>query len=64
MKTENNNNYYNVEDEINFEKLNNFRKFNSNVKSITQSNNHNIKYANSDKNYFNNILKTDEKVAI
>ena len=50
MKIENNNNYYNVEDEINFEKLKNFRKFNSNVKSITQSNDRNIRYANSDKN--------------
>ena len=49
MKIENNNNYYNVEDEINFEKLKNFRKFNSNVKSITQSNDRNIRYANSDK---------------
>ena len=32
ISIENNNNYYNVEDEINFEKLKNFRKFNSNVK--------------------------------
>ena len=64
MKIENNNDYYNVEDEINFEKLKNFRKFNSNVKSITQSNDRNIRYANSDKNYFNNILKTNEKVEL
>ena len=64
MKIENNNNYYNVEDEINFEKLKNFRKFNSNVKSITQSNDHNIRYANSDKNYFNNIIKTDENLSL
>ena len=62
MKIENNNNYYNVEDEINFEKLKNFRKFNSNVKSIAQSNDRNIRYANSDKNYFNNIIKTDENL--
>ena len=62
MKTENKHKYYNDEDEINFEKLNNFRKFNSNLKNNIQSNNHNIKYANSDKNYFNNILKTNEKV--
>ena len=64
MKTEDKNKYYNDEDEINFEKLNNFRKFNSNLKSYIKSNNHNIKYANSDKNYFNNILKTNEKVAL
>ena len=64
MKIENKNNYYNVEDEINFEKLNNFRKFNSNVKSITQSNDRNIRYANSDKNYFNNIIKTDENLSL
>ena len=62
MKTENKHKYYSDEDEINFEKLNNFRKFNSNLKNNIQSNNHNIKYANSDKNYFNNILKTNEKV--
>ena len=61
MKTENKHKYYNDEDEINFEKLNNFRKFNSNLKNNIQSNNHIIKYANSDKNYFNNILKIDQK---
>jgi len=49
MKTENKNNYYNDEDEINFDKLNNFRRFNSNIKGNVQSENHNIKYANSDK---------------
>ena len=62
MKSENKHKYYNDEDEINFEKLNNFRKFNSNFKNSIQLNNHNIKYANSDKNYFNDILKTDQKV--
>ena len=61
MKTENKHKYYNDEDEINFEKLNNFRKFNSNFKNSIQLNNHDIKYANSDKNYFNDILKTDKK---
>ncbi len=30
MKKENKNNYYNDEDKVNFEKLNNFNKFNSN----------------------------------
>ena len=61
MKIENKYKYYSDEDEINFEKLNNFRKFNSSFKSNNQSNNHHIKYANSDKNYFNNILKIDQK---
>ena len=64
MKTEDKNKYYNDEDEINFEKLNNFRKFNSNIKSNTQSKNHSIKYANSDKNYFNNIIKTKENLSL
>ena len=64
MKTENKNNYYNDEDKINFDKLNNFRKFNSNVKNNTQSENHSIKYANSDKNYFNDIIKTQENLSV
>ena len=64
MKTDSKHKYYSDEDEINFEKLNNFRKFNSNLKNNIQSNNHIIKYANSDKNYFNNILKIDQKVAL
>ena len=64
MKTKDKNNYYNNEDESNFEKLNNFRKFNSNIKKNVQSKNHNIKYANSDKNYFNNILKTEENLPL
>ena len=60
MKTEDKNNYYNIEDEINFEKLSNFTKFNSDIKNSVPSKNHNIKYVNSDKNYFNNIIKTEE----
>ncbi len=64
MKTENKNKYYNEEDEINFQKLNNFRKYNSELKNNNLSNNYNIKYANSDKNFFNNILKTNEKVEL
>jgi hypothetical protein len=60
MKKEDKNNYYNVEDKINFEKLSNFTKFNSDIKNNTPSKNHNIKYVNSDKNYFNNIIKTEE----
>ena len=62
MKSEEKYKYYNDEDEINFEKLNNFRKFNSNFKNAIPLNNQDIKYANSDKNYFNDILKTDQKV--
>ena len=64
MKIDNKNKYYNDEDEINFQKLNDFRKYNSELKNNNQSNNHNIKYANSDKNYFNNIIKTSEKVEL
>ena len=64
MKIKSINNHYNDEDEINFEKLNNFRKFNSNIKKIIPSKNHNIKYANSDKNYFNNILKPQENLTL
>ena len=60
MKKEHKNNYYKDEDEIIFEKLGNFKKFNSNMQSNTQYKNHNIKYSNSDKNYFNNILKTEK----
>ena len=60
MKTKYKDNYYNDQDEINFDKLNNFRKFNSDIKNTTQSKNHNIRYANSDKNYFNNIIKTEK----
>ena len=64
MKTKDKDNYYNDEDEINFEKLNNFRKFNSNIKSNTQSKDHNIRYANSDKDYFNNIIKTEKNLPL
>ena len=59
MKKENKINYYNDEDKVNFEKLNNFNKFNSkNIKSA-QLNNFNTRYSNSDKNYFNTIIKID-----
>ena len=64
MKKENKNNYYNDEDKVNFEKLNNFNKFNSkNIKSA-QLNNFNTRYSNSDKNYFNTILKTEENTSL
>ena len=64
MKKENKNNYYNDEDKVNFEKLNNFNKFNSkNIKNV-QLNNYNTRYSNSDKNYFNTILKTEENTSL
>ena len=64
MKKENKINYYNDEDKVNFEKLNNFNKFNSkNIKSA-QLNNFNTRYSNSDKNYFNTILKIDENTSM
>ena len=60
MKKENKNNYYNEEDKINFEKLNNFKKFKSdNVKNF-QIKNYSTSYSNSDKNNFNNILKIEK----
>ena len=43
MKIENKNNYYNDEDEINFDKLTNFKKYNSNIESNTQSKDLNIR---------------------
>ena len=64
MKKENENKYYNIEDEINFEKMNNFKKFNLEIKKNIQNKNQNIKYSNSDKNYFNNIIKTEKNVSL
>ena len=64
MKKENKNNYYNDEDKVNFERLNNFNKFNSNNIKNTQLNNYNTRYSNSDKNYFNTILKIDENTSM
>ncbi len=60
MKKENKTNYYKDEDKIIFEKLSNFKKYNSNIQNNNQYKNQNIKYSNSDKNYFNNILKTEK----
>ena len=61
MKNKNKNNYYNDEDQINFEKLNNFKKFNSNILNNNHSKNQIFKYSGSDEKYFNNILKTNQK---
>ena len=60
MKKENKNKYYNIEDEINFEKMKNFKKFNLDIKKNILNKNQDIKYSNSDKNYFNNIIKTEK----
>tara|TARA_B000000475_G_scaffold237337_1_gene205830 strand:+ start:723 stop:1235 length:513 start_codon:yes stop_codon:yes gene_type:complete len=64
MKKENKYNYYNSEDQVNFEKLDNFKKYNSNFKNKTQYKNQNIKYSNSDKNYFNSIIKTEKNISL
>ena len=64
MKKDNKNNYYNSEDQVNFEKLDNFKKYNSNLKNKTQYKNQNIKYSNSDKNYFNSIIKTEKNISL
>ena len=64
MKKDNKNNYYNSEDQVNFEKLDNFKKYNSNFKNNYQYKNQNIKYSNSDKNYFNNIIKTEKNISV
>ena len=64
MKKDNKNNYYNSEDQINFERLDNFKKYNSNFQNKTQYKNQNIKYSNSDKNYFNSIIKTEKNISL
>ena len=57
MIKKNKNNYYSDEDQINFEKLNNFKKFNSNIQTKNQLKNHSFKYSGSDEDYFNKIIK-------
>ena len=52
--------YYNTEDEIQFQKLDDFRKFNKNIKVNKSEKNQDVKYSNTDKNNFNGILKTNE----
>ena len=59
MKKENRN-YYNDEDQLIFEKLDDFKKFNSNISDKNKNKNHSIRYSNSDKNNFNDILKTEK----
>ena len=53
-------NYYNTDDEIQFQKLDDFRKFNKNIKVNKSEKNQDVKYSNTDKNNFNGILKTNE----
>ena len=57
---ENKINYYNTDDEIQFQKLDDFRKFNKNIKVNKSEKNQDVKYSNTDKNNFNGILKTNE----
>ena len=59
MKKENRN-YYNDEDQLIFEKLDDFKKFNSNISDKNKNKNLSIRYSNSDKNNFNDILKTEK----
>ena len=42
------------------EKLDDFKKFNSNISDKNKNKNHSIRYSNSDKNNFNDILKTEK----
>ncbi len=52
--------YYNHDDEIQFQRLDNFRKFNSDKKDDGFKKNNEVKYSNTDKNIFNSIIKTEE----
>ena len=61
---ENKINYYNTEDEIQFQKLDDFRKFNKNIKVNKSEKNQEVKYSNTDKNNFNGILKTNENFGL
>ena len=56
--------YYNDDDEIQFQRLDNFRKFNSDKKDDEFKKNNEIKYSNTDKNIFNSIIKTEENSAL
>ncbi len=64
MSQKNKNDYYNIDDEILFGKLDRFHKYNSKIKNDKLFKNQNTKYSNSDKNYFNNIIKTDKKFSL
>ena len=64
MTLKNKNDYYNVEDELIFGRLERFNKFNSKTKEKKDNKSQHIKYSNSDKNYFNQIIKKDEKFSL
>ena len=59
MKTENTNKYYTDEDLIHFEKLKNFNKSKVNKLNNNQNKKHPIRYAMSDKTYFDKIMNTN-----
>ena len=64
MTLKNKNDYYNVEDELIFGRLERFNKFNSKTKEKKDNKSQLIKYSNSDKNFFNQIIKKDEKFSL
>ena len=64
MSQKNKNDYYNIDDEILFGKLDRFHKYNSKIKNDKLFKNQNTKYSNSDKNYFNNIIKIDKNASL
>ena len=59
MKTENTNKYYTDEDLIHFEKLKNFNKSKVNKLNNNQNKKHPVRYAMSDKTYFDKIMNTN-----
>ena len=59
MKTENTNKYYTDEDLIHFEKLKNFNKSKVNKLNNNQNKKHPIRYAMSDKTYFDKIMNSN-----
>ena len=59
MKTENINNYYTDEDLIHFEKLKNFNKSKVNKLNNNQNKKHPVRYAMSDKTYFDKIMNSN-----
>ena len=59
MKTENTNKYYTDEDLIHFEKLKNFNKSKVNKLNNNQNKKHPVRYAMSDKTYFDKIMNSN-----
>ena len=56
MEKENIKNYYTDQDLIYFEKLKNFKEFNTNKLNNNQNNNNTLKYAKTDSEHFNKII--------